>query len=86
MLGMKHEGRAMQAAGGGAIVNLASLNSAIPMRGGSAHCAAKAGVAMLSACGALDVLPGQVGDAAGGWMAADSGVSAVVIVEVQPAG
>ena len=34
----------------------------------------------------LGVLPGQVGDAAGGWMAADCGVSAVMVVGVEEGG
>ncbi|MEU7817626.1 SDR family NAD(P)-dependent oxidoreductase [Pseudonocardia sp. NPDC049154] len=56
MLAMKHEARQMVAqGGGGAIVNVASLNSRVPMIGGSAYCAAKAGVAMLSQCGAVEL-------------------------------
>jgi NAD(P)-dependent dehydrogenase (short-subunit alcohol dehydrogenase family) len=52
---MKHEARRMLAQGsGGAIVNVASLNSRVPMFGGAAYCAAKAGTAMLSECGALE--------------------------------
>ena len=35
---------------------------------------------------ALGVLIGQVGDAAGWWVAADAGVGSVVVVPVQPAG
>ncbi|MGX1371894.1 hypothetical protein RKD19_007253 [Streptomyces canus] len=35
---------------------------------------------------ALGVLPREVGDAAGGWLALERGVSAVVIVGVQPVG
>jgi hypothetical protein len=31
-----------------------------------------------------DVLPGEVGDAAGGWVAAECGVSPVMVVGVQP--
>ncbi|MDO8187952.1 SDR family oxidoreductase [Conexibacter sp. JD483] len=54
-LSMKHEGRALREGGGGAIVNIASLNSTVPMFGGSAYCSAKAGVAMLSQCGALEL-------------------------------
>jgi meso-butanediol dehydrogenase/(S,S)-butanediol dehydrogenase/diacetyl reductase len=54
-LSMKHEARQMVAqGGGGAIVNISSLNSEVPMHGGSAYCTAKAGVAMLSECGALE--------------------------------
>jgi NAD(P)-dependent dehydrogenase (short-subunit alcohol dehydrogenase family) len=53
--GLKHAGRRMIEQGsGGAIVNVASLNSRVPMALGSAYCAAKAGVAMLSQCGALE--------------------------------
>jgi NAD(P)-dependent dehydrogenase (short-subunit alcohol dehydrogenase family) len=56
LLGMKHEGRAMIEHGrGGAILNIASLNSLVPMHGGAAYCAAKAGVAMLGQCGALEM-------------------------------
>jgi len=54
-LAMKHEGRALADRGGGAIVNVASLNSEVPMFGGAAYCTAKAGVAMLSKCGALEM-------------------------------
>ncbi len=54
-LSMKHEARQFVAqGGGGAIVNVSSLNSRVPMFGGSAYCSAKAGVAMLSECGALE--------------------------------
>ncbi|GHB21308.1 hypothetical protein GCM10010346_51280 [Streptomyces chryseus] len=35
---------------------------------------------------ALAVLPCEVGDAAGGWLALERGVAAVVIVGVQPGG
>jgi NAD(P)-dependent dehydrogenase (short-subunit alcohol dehydrogenase family) len=49
---MKHQARAM--AGGGAIVNMSSVNSYIPSHGFGAYCAAKAGVAMLSASAALE--------------------------------
>ena len=56
VLSMKHQARQMLAQGdGGAIVNVASLNSRVPMMGGAAYCAAKAGVAMLSECGALEL-------------------------------
>ena len=55
MFGMKHQARAIAAAGGGAIVNVASLNSEVPMHGGASYCAAKAGAAMLTKCGALEL-------------------------------
>jgi meso-butanediol dehydrogenase/(S,S)-butanediol dehydrogenase/diacetyl reductase len=53
--GMKHAARQMIAQrSGGAIVNVASLNSRVPMFLGSAYCSAKAGVVMLTQCGALE--------------------------------
>jgi NAD(P)-dependent dehydrogenase (short-subunit alcohol dehydrogenase family) len=55
-LAMKHEGRLMTDSGhGGAILNVSSLNSEVPMFGGSSYCTAKAGVAMLTKCGALEM-------------------------------
>jgi NAD(P)-dependent dehydrogenase (short-subunit alcohol dehydrogenase family) len=51
-LSMKHEARAMIPRGAGAIVNISSLNSRVPMFGGSAYCSAKAGCAMLAQTGA----------------------------------
>jgi NAD(P)-dependent dehydrogenase (short-subunit alcohol dehydrogenase family) len=55
-LAMKHEGKLMAEGGrGGAILNISSLNSEVPMFGGSAYCTAKAGVAMLTKCGALEL-------------------------------
>lgn len=55
-LALKHEGKLMTASGrGGAIVNISSLNSEVPMFGGSAYCTSKAGVAMLTKCGALEL-------------------------------
>lgn len=70
-LGMKHQARQMmRQARGGSIVNIASLNAHVPMHGGSAYVAAKAGVEMLSRNGALEfaadgirvnaILPGLV--------------------------
>jgi meso-butanediol dehydrogenase/(S,S)-butanediol dehydrogenase/diacetyl reductase len=54
-LSMKHEARQFLRQGGaGAIVNVASLNSIVPMFQGASYCAAKAGAAMLGACGALE--------------------------------
>lgn len=47
-LGMKHQINQMKKNGGGAIVNVSSLNSDVPMWGGSAYAAAKAGVSMLT--------------------------------------
>jgi NAD(P)-dependent dehydrogenase (short-subunit alcohol dehydrogenase family) len=55
-LSLKHEGRQMIADGaGGAIVNIASLNSRVPMFFGAAYAAAKAGVVMLGQSGALEL-------------------------------
>lgn len=54
--GTKHAARAMIAAGTrGAIVNIASLNSRVPMFFGSAYSAAKAGVASLGQSAALEL-------------------------------
>jgi NAD(P)-dependent dehydrogenase (short-subunit alcohol dehydrogenase family) len=53
---LKHEARQMIAQGnGGAIVNVASLNSRVPMFFGVAYSAAKAGVVMLGQSGALEL-------------------------------
>jgi NAD(P)-dependent dehydrogenase (short-subunit alcohol dehydrogenase family) len=66
----KHEARAMRNSGGGAIVNVSSLNARVPMHGGSAYSAAKGGVEVLTRNAALElaeygirvnsVLPGLV--------------------------
>jgi NAD(P)-dependent dehydrogenase (short-subunit alcohol dehydrogenase family) len=53
---VKHEARHMLAAGrGGAIVNIASLNSHVPAFGSAAYTCAKAGVEMLSRNAALEL-------------------------------
>ncbi len=55
-LGVKHQGRQMIAqGGGGAIVNIASLNSRVPMFFGVAYSAAKAGVVMIGQTAALEL-------------------------------
>ncbi len=54
---VKHEARAMGRTGGGAIVNIASLNSHVPMYGGGAYACAKAGMEMLSRNAALELAP-----------------------------
>jgi NAD(P)-dependent dehydrogenase (short-subunit alcohol dehydrogenase family) len=59
-LSVKHEARAMIGYGGGAIVNVASLNSHVPMYGGAAYCCAKAGVEMLSRNAALELAPKRI--------------------------
>jgi meso-butanediol dehydrogenase/(S,S)-butanediol dehydrogenase/diacetyl reductase len=54
--GIKHAARQMLAAGrGGAIVNIASLNSRVPMFFGAAYAAAKAGVVSLGQSAALEL-------------------------------
>jgi meso-butanediol dehydrogenase/(S,S)-butanediol dehydrogenase/diacetyl reductase len=58
--GVKHAGRHMAQTGtGGAIVNIASLNSRIPMVFGAAYSAAKAGVVSLTQSAAIEL--GDVG-------------------------
>ncbi|HEU4702720.1 MAG TPA: SDR family NAD(P)-dependent oxidoreductase [Conexibacter sp.] len=55
-LSVKHEARQMIAqADGGAIVNVASICSQVPLYGGSAYCCAKAGVEMLTKVAALEL-------------------------------
>jgi NAD(P)-dependent dehydrogenase (short-subunit alcohol dehydrogenase family) len=55
-LAMKHEARQMKTQDQrAAIVNVASLNSEMPMYENSAYCSAKAAVAMLTKCGALEL-------------------------------
>ncbi|MEW2354648.1 SDR family NAD(P)-dependent oxidoreductase [Spirillospora sp. NPDC029432] len=52
-LSVKHEARAM--AGGGSIINIASLNARQPAMGFAAYCASKAGVEMLTKVAAMDL-------------------------------
>jgi len=55
-LGVKHQAKQMIAqGGGGAIVNIASLNSRVPMFFGVAYSAAKAGVVMIGQTAALEL-------------------------------
>ena len=55
-LALKHEARQLIGQGtGGAIVNIASLNSRVPMVFGAAYSSAKAGVVMLGQSGALEL-------------------------------
>jgi NAD(P)-dependent dehydrogenase (short-subunit alcohol dehydrogenase family) len=56
-LAMKHAARSMMRAGGGTIVNIASLNAHVPMHAGAAYASAKAGVEMLTRNGALEFAP-----------------------------
>ena len=59
--GVKHGGRRMIAqGGGGAIVNIASLNSQVPMFFGAAYSSAKAGVVMLGQSAALELAEHQI--------------------------
>jgi len=58
MISVKHEARAMVASGnGGAIVNIASINSRVASKGMSAYCCAKAGVEMLTKVAAMELGP-----------------------------
>jgi len=60
-LSVKHQARAMlNNDTGGAIVNIASLNSHVPMYGGVAYTSAKAGVEMLSRNAALELAPKKI--------------------------
>jgi NAD(P)-dependent dehydrogenase (short-subunit alcohol dehydrogenase family) len=56
-LSVKHEAQAMAATGGGAIVNIASINAKVPAKGLAAYCSAKAGVEMLTRCAAMELGP-----------------------------
>jgi NAD(P)-dependent dehydrogenase (short-subunit alcohol dehydrogenase family) len=47
----------MAASGGGAIVNIASINAKVPAKGLAAYCSAKAGVDMLTRCAAMELGP-----------------------------
>lgn len=59
-LSVKHEARAMQAGGGGAIVNIASINARQPGQGMSAYCSAKAAVEMLTRVAAMELAPSGI--------------------------
>lgn len=54
-LSLKHQAKYMKEHGGGAIVNVASLNAQVPMYSGSAYTSAKAGVEMLTKNAALEL-------------------------------
>jgi NAD(P)-dependent dehydrogenase (short-subunit alcohol dehydrogenase family) len=54
-LSVKHEAKYMKEHGGGAIVNVASLNAHVPMFFGAAYSSAKAGVEMLTKNAALEL-------------------------------
>ena len=55
-LSVKHEARQMVAqGGGGAIVNIASINASQPGEGMAAYCSAKAGVEMFTRCAAMEL-------------------------------
>lgn len=53
----KHEARRMREAGGGAIVNVSSLDARIPVPGASPYATGKAGVEMFSKNAALELAP-----------------------------
>ena len=75
--GVKHAGRHMaQTGAGGAIVNIASLNSRIPMVFGSAYSAAKAGVVSLTQTAAI-----ELGDAGVRVTAVSPGLTATPLIE-----
>jgi NAD(P)-dependent dehydrogenase (short-subunit alcohol dehydrogenase family) len=75
--GVKHAGRQMVAAGTrGAIVNIASLNSRVPMVFGSAYSAAKAGVVSLTQSAAI-----ELGDAGIRVTAVSPGLTVTPLVE-----
>ncbi|MEZ5598442.1 MAG: SDR family oxidoreductase [Pseudomonadales bacterium] len=60
-LSLKHQARAMRRSGrSGAIVNIASLNARVPMYGGGAYAAAKAGVEMLTRNAALELAADRI--------------------------
>lgn len=52
---LRAEARALRAAGGGSIVNVSSIAGALSHRWMDAYCASKAGVNMLTICGADDL-------------------------------
>jgi NAD(P)-dependent dehydrogenase (short-subunit alcohol dehydrogenase family) len=57
-LSLRAESAAMLAAEtNGVIINIASINAIVPADGMSAYCAAKAGVAMLTQCAAMELGP-----------------------------
>jgi len=58
-LSLKHEARAMRE-GGGAIVNIASINARQPGEGMSAYCSAKAAVEMLTKVAAMELAPAGI--------------------------
>lgn len=56
----RHAARAMRDRGGGAIVNVASLNAHVPMYGGSSYSAAKAGVENFTKTAALELAEDRI--------------------------
>lgn len=60
MLSVKHEARVMRESGGGAIVNIASINARVPAEGMGAYCCAKAGVEMLTRVAAMELGPSGI--------------------------
>ena len=60
-LSVRAESAAMVAARTpGVIINIASINAIVPAEGMSAYCAAKAGVAMLTRCAAMELGPSGI--------------------------
>lgn len=59
--GIKHQARQMLSqGGGGAIVNVSSLNQLVPFPGASSYATAKAGVGMLTQNAALELAPHKI--------------------------
>ncbi|WP_257214531.1 SDR family NAD(P)-dependent oxidoreductase [Variovorax sp. 54] len=93
-LGMKAALPALRRAGGGAIVNIASLAGRQGMRDGSAYVASKHAVLGMSKCAALEfgpdnirvnaVLPGAIATQMAGLRAATTGEPAVPVYAKQP--
>ena len=59
-LSVKHEARAMRESGGGAIVNITSINARQPGEGMAAYCSAKAAVEMLTKVAAMELAPAGI--------------------------
>jgi NAD(P)-dependent dehydrogenase (short-subunit alcohol dehydrogenase family) len=56
-LGLRYAGPAMQAAGGGSVINLSSILGKVALPGAAAYCASKGGVLLLTKAAALEWAP-----------------------------